>query len=109
MMPRFNMLNEFFAGSFTLSNTQEIPKDLNKKRPKYLLIMDLDDADSDVREAESALREIEKEKEILEKWGFGREIPAELWGEITSRTAFVMKKETEVKRLEEEIENYETA
>ena len=109
MMPRFNTLNEFFSGPFTLGNTQEIPKDLNKKRPKYLLVMDLDDADSDVREAESDLRAIEKEKEILEKWGFGREIPSELWGEITSRTAFVMKKETEVKRLEEELENYETA
>ena len=109
MMPRFNTLNEFFSGPFTLGNTQEIPLDLNKKRAKYLLVMDLDDADSDVREAESDLRAIEKEKEILEKWGFGSEIPSELWGEITSRTAFVMKKETEVKRLEEELENYETA
>ena len=80
-----------------------------KPEKKYLVVMDLDDADSDVREAESDLREIEKEKEILEKWGFGREIPSGLWGEITSRTAFVMKKETEVKRLEEELENYETA
>ena len=80
-----------------------------ESNPKYLMVRDLDDADSDLRESKSVLRELEKERETLEKWGFGREIPAELWGEITSRTAFVMKKETEVKRLEEEIENYETA
>ena len=109
MMPRFNTLNEFFAGPFTLSNTQEIPKDLNKKRPKYLLVMDLDDADSDVREAESALREIEKEKEILEKWGFGREIPAELWEEIHSAKKEVNGMKREVEELEKRLKKYGTA
>ena len=76
-------------------------------KPKYLMVMDLDDADSDVREAESALREIEKEKEILEKWGFGSEIPSELWGEINSRRKKVLLLKEEVKRLEEKLKNFD--
>ena len=69
--------------------------------------MDLDDADHDLREAESELREIEKEKEILEKWGFGSEIPSELWGEINSRRKKVLLLKEEVKRLEEKLKNFD--
>jgi len=69
--------------------------------------MDLDDADSDVREAESALREIEKEKETLEMWGFGSEIPSELRREINSRRKNVLLLKEEVKRIEEKLKNFD--
>ena len=78
-----------------------------KPEKKYLIVMDLDDADSDLREAESALREIEKEKETLEMWGFGSEIPSELWGEINSRRKKVLLLKEEVKRLEEKLKNFD--
>ena len=78
-----------------------------ESKPKYLMVMDLDDADSDLREAKSALREIEKEKETLEKWGFGSEIPSELWGEINSRRKKVLLLKEEVKRIEEKLKNFD--
>jgi len=78
-----------------------------KPEKKYLVVMDLDDADSDVREAESALREIEKEKETLEMWGFGSEIPSELRREINSRRKNVLLLKEEVKRIEEKLKNFD--
>ena len=78
-----------------------------KPEKKYLIVMDLDDADSDVREAESALREIEKEKETLEMWGFGSEIPSELRREINSRRKNVLLLKEEVKRIEEKLKNFD--
>ena len=78
-----------------------------KPEKKYLVVMDLDDADSDVREAESALREIEKEKETLEMWGFGSEIPSELQREINSRRKNVLLLKEEVKRIEEKLKNFD--
>ena len=52
MMPRFSTLNDFFSGSFTLSNVQSVnTKNLYEKKPKYLLIMDLDDKDAEARAA----------------------------------------------------------
>ena len=100
-------LNEFFSGSFTLSNTQELPTDLNKKKPKYLLIMDLDDKDSELRDAKEEYSKLEHEVRILKKWGFGREIPLELEAELSkARSEWLIIKE-EVKQLELEVENYE--
>ncbi len=78
-----------------------------KPEKKYLIVMDLDDADSDVREAESALREIEKEKETLEMWGFGSEIPSELRREINSRRKNVLLLKEEVKRIEKKLKNFD--
>ena len=47
MIPKFTTLNDFFSGSFTLSNVQSVnTKNLYEKKPKYLLIMDLDDKDA---------------------------------------------------------------
>ena len=41
-----------------------------ESKPKYLIVMDLDDAGSDLRESKNVLRELEKERETLVKWGF---------------------------------------
>ena len=78
-------------------------------KPKYLMVMDLDDADSDLRESKSVLRELEKERETLEKWGFGREIPAELWEEIHSAKKEVNGMKREVEELEKRLKKYGTA
>ena len=78
-------------------------------KPKYLMVMDLDDADSDLRESKNVLMELEKERETLVKWGFSREIPAELWEEIHSAKKEVNGMEREVKELEKRLKNYGTA
>ena len=78
-------------------------------KPKYLMVMDLDDADSDLRESKNVLRELEKERETLVKWGFSSEIPAELWEEIHSAKKEVNGMEREVKELEKRLKNYGTA
>ena len=78
-------------------------------KPKYLMVMDLDDADSDLRESKNVLRELEKERETLVKWGFSREIPAELWEEIHSAKKEVNGMKREVEELEKRLKNYGTA
>jgi len=80
-----------------------------ESKPKYLMVMDLDDADSDLRESKNVLRELEKEREILVKWGFGREIPAELWEEIHLAKKEVNGMKREVEELEKRLKNYGTA
>ena len=69
--------------------------------------MDLDDADSDLREAEREYNEMEKEREILVKWDGPREIPSELWGEINYRRKNVLLLKEEVKRIEEKLKNFD--
>ena len=69
--------------------------------------MDLDDADSDLREAEKEYNEMEKERETLVKWDGPREIPSELSGEITSRRKNVLLLKEEVKRIEEKLKNFD--
>ena len=100
-------LNEFFSGSFTLSNTQELPTDLNKKKPKYLLIMDLDDKDSELRDAKEEYSKLEHEVRILKKWGFGREIPSKLGLWVLEAKSKCEEIEKEVDNLKEEVKNYE--
>ena len=104
MIPR---LNEFFSGSFTLSNTQELPTDLNKKKPKYLLIMDLDDKDSEARAAREKCVFLQNEIDVLRKWGFSREIPSELERELSEARSEWLSIKEEVKQLELEVENYD--
>ena len=108
MMPRFSTLNDYFSGSFTLSNVQSVnTKNLYEKKPKYLLIMDLDDKDSEARAAREKCVYLQSEIEVLRKWGFGREIPLELEAELSkARSEWLIIKE-EVKQLELEVENYE--
>jgi len=69
--------------------------------------MDLDDADSDLREAEREYNEMEKERETLVKWDGPREIPSELWGEINYRRKNVLLLKEEVKRIEEKLKNFD--
>jgi len=95
-------------GPFSLRNAQEISMKRNTK-PKYLMVMDLDDADSDLRESKNVLMELEKERETLVKWGFSREIPAELWEEIHSAKKEVNGMKREVEELEKRLKNYGTA
>ena len=66
MMPRFSTLNDFFSGSFTLSNVQSVnTKNLYEKKPKYLLIMDLDDKDAEARAASENCVYLQSEIEVL--------------------------------------------
>ena len=78
-------------------------------KPKYLMVMEMDEAGSELRESKTVLREIEKEKETLVKWGFSREIPAELWEEIHSAKKEVNGMKREVEELEKRLKNYGTA
>ena len=78
-----------------------------KPEKKYLIVMDLDDADHDLREAEREYNEIEKERETLVKWDGPREIPSELWGEINSRRKKVLLLKEEVKRIEKKLKNFD--
>ena len=108
MMPRFSTLNDYFSGSFTLSNVQSVnTKNLYEKKPKYLLIMDLDDKDAEARAAREKCVYLQSEIEVLRKWGFGREIPSELEKKLSeARSEWLIIKE-EVKQLQLEVENYE--
>ena len=78
-------------------------------KPKYLRIMDLEDADHDLREAESKLKEIEKEKDTLDYWGFSGAIPSELYREINAQESKVRLLRNEVERLERELVKAEFA
>ena len=84
------------------------PKTLNKKKPKYLLIMDLDDKDSELRDAKEECSRLEHEVRILKKWGFGREIPFKLGLWVLESQSKCKKIEEEVDNLKEEVKNYET-
>ena len=108
MMPRFSTLNDYFSGSFTLSNVQSVnTKNLYEKKPKYLLIMDLDDKDAEARAAREKCVYLQSEIDVLRKWGFSREIPSELEKKLSeARSEWLIIKE-EVKQLELEVENYE--
>ena len=108
MIPKFTTLNDFFSGSFTLSNVQSVnTKNLYEKKPKYLLIMDLDDKDSEARAAREKCVFLQNEIDVLRKWGFSREIPSELEAELSkARSEWLIIKE-EVRILELEVENYE--
>ena len=108
MMPRFSTLNDFFSGSFTLSNVQSVnTKNLMEKKPKYLLIMDLDDNDAEARAAREKCVFLQSEIDVLRKWGFSREIPSEFEKKFSeARSEWLIIKE-EVKQLELEVENYE--
>ena len=108
MRPRFSTLNDFFSGSFTLSNVQSVnTKNLYEKKPKYLLIMDLDDKDAEARDGREKCVYLQSEIEVLRKWGFSREIPSELEKKLSeARSEWLIIKE-EVKQLELEVENYE--
>ena len=108
MMPRFSTLNDYFSGSFTLSNVQSVnTKNLYEKKPKYLLIMDLDDKDAEARAAREKCVFLQSEIDVLRKWGFSREIPSELEKKLSeARSEWLIIKE-EVKQLELEVENYE--
>ena len=108
MIPKFTTLNDFFSGSFTLSNVQTVStKNLMEKKPKYLLIMDLDDKDSEARAAREKCVFLQNEIDVLRKWGFSREIPSELEAELSkARSEWLIIME-EVRILEEEVKNYE--
>ena len=108
MMPRFSTLNDYFSGSFTLSNVQSVnTKNLYEKKPKYLLIMDLDDKDSEARDAREKCVFLQNEIEVLRKWGFSREIPSELEKQLSDARSEWLSIKEEVKQLELEVENYE--
>ena len=108
MMPKFTTLNDFFSGSFTLSNVQSVnTKNLYEKKPKYLLIMDLDDKDSEARAAREKCVFLQNEIEVLRKWGFSREIPSELEKQLSDARSEWLSIKEEVKQLELEVENYE--
>ena len=108
MMPRFTTLNDFFSGSFTLSNVQSVnTKNLMEKKPKYLLIMDLDDKDSEARAAREKCVFLQNEIDVLRKWGFSREIPSELEKQLSDARSEWLSIKEEVKQLELEVENYE--
>ena len=108
MMPKFTTLNDFFSGSFTLSNVQSVnTKNLYEKKPKYLLIMDLDDKDAEARDAREKCVFLQNEIEVLRKWGFGREIPLELETKLSEARSEWLSIKEEVKQLELEVENYE--
>ena len=78
-----------------------------KPKSKYLIIMDLEDAEHDLRDAEREYREVEKEKKILEKWGFGREIPSELLGELASQKKEVQGLKLIVKKMNERYKQFD--
>ena len=84
------------------------PKTLNKKKPKHLLIMDLDDKDSELRDAKEECSRLEHEVRILKKWGFSREIPFKLGLWVLEAKSKCKKIEEEVNKLEVEVKNYET-
>ena len=108
MMPRFSTLNDYFSGSFTLSNVQSVnTKNLYEKKPKYLLIMDLDDKDAEARAAREKCVFLQNEIEVLRKWGFSREIPSELEKQLSDARSEWLSIKEEVKQLELEVENYE--
>ena len=108
MMPRFSTLNDFFSGSFTLSNVQSVnTKNLYEKKPKYLLIMDLDDKDAEARAAREKCVYLQSEIEVLRKWGFGREIPSELEKQLSDARSEWLSIKEEVRILEKEVKNYE--
>ena len=108
MMPRVSTLNDYFSGSFTLSNVQSVnTKNLYEKKPKYLLIMDLDDKDSEARAAREKCVFLQNEIEVLRKWGFSREIPSELEKQLSDARSEWLSIKEEVKQLELEVENYE--
>ena len=108
MIPKFTTLNDFFSGSFTLSNVQSVnTKNLYEKKPKYLLIMDLDDKDSEARAAREKCVFLQNEIEVLRKWGFSREIPSELEKQLSDARSEWLSIKEEVKQLELEVENYE--
>ena len=108
MMPKFTTLNDFFSGSFTLSNVQSVnTKNLYEKKPKYLLIMDLDDKDAEARAAREKCVFLQNEIEVLRKWGFSREIPSELEKKLSEARSEWLSIKEEVKQLELEVENYE--
>ena len=110
MMPRFTTsnLNDFFSGTFTLSNVQTVNSKLTvEKKPKYLLEMDLDDKEADARAAREKCVYLQSEIEVLRKWGFGREIPSELEKQLFEARSEWLSIKEEVKQLELEVENYE--
>ena len=78
-----------------------------KSNKKSLLVMDLDDASINLRDAEKEYDEIKEERETLERWAASREIPAELLEEIEYRRENVLVLEDEVKRLQERINNFD--
>ena len=78
-----------------------------EKKPKYLLIMDLDDKDAEARAAREKCVYLQSEIDVLRKWGFSREIHSELEKKLSeARSEWLIIKE-EVKQLELEVENYE--
>ena len=108
MIPKFTTLNDFFSGTFTLSNVQSVNSKLTvEKKPKYLLIMDLDDKDAEARDAREKCVYLQSEIEVLRKWGFGREIPSELETKLSEARSEWLSIKEEVKQLELEVENYE--
>ena len=108
MMPRVSTLIDFFSGSFTLSNVQSVnTKNLYEKKPKYLLIMDLDDKDAEARAAREKCVFLQSEIDVLRKWGFSREIPSELEKQLSDARSEWLSIKEEVKQLELEVENYE--
>ena len=108
MIPKFTTLNDFFSGSFTLSNVQSVnTKNLYEKKPKYLLIMDLDDKDAEARAAREKCVFLQNEIDVLRKWGFSREIPSELEKQLSDARSEWLSIKEEVKQLELEVENYE--
>jgi hypothetical protein len=76
-------------------------------KSKYLIIMDLEDAGHDLRDAERVYKEIEKEKKTLEKWGFGSEIPSELLGELASQRKEVRKLKLIYKKMDERYKQFD--
>ena len=108
MIPKFTTLNDFFSGSFTLSNVQSVnTKNLMEKKPKYLLILDLDDKDAEARAAREKCVFLQSEIDVLRKWGFSREIPSELEKQLSDARSEWLSIKEEVKQLELEGENYE--
>jgi hypothetical protein len=82
-------------------------KSNKKSLSKTLLVMDLDDANINLRFAEKEYNQIKKERETLQRWHSDREIPAELLEEIEYRRETVLVLENEVKQLQERINNYD--
>ena len=80
---------------------------LMKPKSKYLIIMDLEDAEHDLRDAEREYKEVEREKKTLEKWGFGREIPSELLGELASQKKEVQGLKLIVKKMNERYKQFD--
>ena len=108
MIPKFTTLNDFFSGTFTLSNVQSVNSKVTvEKKPKYLLIMDLDDKDAEARAAREKCVYLQSEIEVLRKWGFGGEIPSELEKQLSDARSEWLSIKEEVKQLELEVENYE--